>query len=38
LFSRRIEQHVVFYRFTDTHLRVLRLRHVRADTIRSTEL
>ena len=38
VFSHHIEQHVVYYRFTATRLRVLRLRHVRADTVRSTEL
>ncbi len=38
VFAHRIERHVVYYRFTPTHVRVLRLRHVRADVIRSTEL
>jgi len=38
LFSHRIEQHVIYYRFTATRLRVLRLRHVRADAIRPLEL
>ncbi len=38
VFSHRIGQHVVYYRFTSTRLRVLRLRHVRADTIRPAEL
>jgi plasmid stabilization system protein ParE len=38
VFSHRIEQHVVYYRFSSTRVRVLRLRHVRVDTLRSTEL
>jgi plasmid stabilization system protein ParE len=27
VFSHHIEQHIVYYRFTPSHLRVLRLRH-----------
>ena len=38
VFSHHIEQHVVYYRFSATRLRVLRLRHIRADTVRPAEL
>jgi toxin ParE1/3/4 len=38
VFSHHIEQHIVYYRFTSTRLRVLRLRHVRADAGRPAEL
>lgn len=38
VFSHPVEQHVVYYRVTATRLRVLRLRHARADTIRRGEL
>jgi plasmid stabilization system protein ParE len=38
LFSRRIEQHVVYYRVTPKMLQVIRFRHAKADEFRPIDL
>lgn len=38
LYARRVEHYVIYYRFTLETLVVVRLRHVRAEPLRSSEL